>query len=495
MKDTRLIELLKSFSPEEMSELEKFISSPFFSRNRDVVPIFKAIKKYYPDFNSDDLTKENIYHALFPSKKFGDKKSDNLLRTLTSELFRLSKDYLAYTEFGKDENRKRYYLLNQLRMKKNYKEFEKEYAGIIQEDFSDGGEFVQSLMEKYFFKSVNLNYSLNRDRFEEAFKSMLKTREYSVISALVNSFKYENEKLIASGYNLNLDANAVDSFIDNTNAEKILEDMKKNNSEFYPYLFTYYLVYKMNKETNGNDYFLKLKKHLDVYLKLFSKTDQYMFSSILATYCSSRTDRAEKIVFSKELFEIYDKTLKLGIYKISEKEDIHIVLFRNIVKNAAQLGKFEWLEKFIEKYSAELHKDHRENMTYYSLANLYYEKGEYEISLDQILKIKFDLFLYKLDVRILMMKIYYELNYFEQAFSLYDSSVHYLKGAKNFPEYVKISGINFLKYTKVLLRLKEKKSKSLNDLNFLHKKLKDEKHVLNFDWLAEKINQHISCIK
>ncbi|HAY35356.1 MAG TPA: hypothetical protein PK536_04220 [Ignavibacteria bacterium] len=489
MKDTRLIELLKSFSPEEMSGLEKYISSPFFSRKRDVAPIFKTVKKFYPDFDSDDLTNENIYHKLFPGKKFGDKKSDNLIRTLTSELLRSCKDFLAYVEFGSDENRKKFYLLNQLRRKKNYREFDKEYSSLINEDFKDGGEFVQTLMEKYFIKSVYMNYSLNRDRFDEAFHSMMKTREYSVVAALVNSFKFENEKLLATGYNLKVGTTAVDSLINNTDAGEILEDMKKNNSEFYPYVFTFYLVYKMNREKNGNEYYFKLKKHLNDYLNLFSRSDQYMFYSILATYCSSRTDRAEKDSFREELFEIYDNTLKNGIYKILDKEDIHIVLFRNIVNNAAQLKKFDWLEKFIEKYSAELHKDHRENMTFYALANLFYEKGEYEKSLEQILKIKFDLFLYKLDIRILLMKIYYELNYSEQAFSLYDSFLNYLKSAKNFPDHTKISGINFLKYTKMLMRIKEKEHISSDDLKVLSHKLKEENHVLSFDWLSEKINQ------
>jgi len=50
LKDSKLIKLLKNFNSEEFKEFEKFVASPFFSRGRDLLPLFKALKPFYPGF-------------------------------------------------------------------------------------------------------------------------------------------------------------------------------------------------------------------------------------------------------------------------------------------------------------------------------------------------------------------------------------------------------------------------------------------------------------
>ena len=109
MKETKLIDLLKRLNKEEFKDFEKFASSPYFSRGRDLSPLFKSLKPFYPDFENEKLTDEFIFKKLYPDKKFGDERSVSLLRTLTSELFNLGKEFLAYSEFNQDVNRKNFY--------------------------------------------------------------------------------------------------------------------------------------------------------------------------------------------------------------------------------------------------------------------------------------------------------------------------------------------------------------------------------------------------
>ena len=58
---SNIIQLLSIFSKEEMKEFEKFVKSPFHNNRAEVTRFFDSIKKFYPDFNQKEFTKENIF--------------------------------------------------------------------------------------------------------------------------------------------------------------------------------------------------------------------------------------------------------------------------------------------------------------------------------------------------------------------------------------------------------------------------------------------------
>lgn len=82
MQKSKLITLLKTFSKEEMKNFDKFISSPYFSRGRNLKPLYNVLKKYHPSFDSPHFTEEKIFNKLYPKKKFDGKKSLHTLETL-----------------------------------------------------------------------------------------------------------------------------------------------------------------------------------------------------------------------------------------------------------------------------------------------------------------------------------------------------------------------------------------------------------------------------
>jgi hypothetical protein len=74
MQDSKLVEILKVFSPKEWKDFEKFINSPYFSTGRDVSGLYAILKKHHPEFSSAQLDKEKVFTALFPSEQFNEKK-------------------------------------------------------------------------------------------------------------------------------------------------------------------------------------------------------------------------------------------------------------------------------------------------------------------------------------------------------------------------------------------------------------------------------------
>lgn len=488
MKDFRLIELLKTFSPEEFKDFEKFISSPFFGKGRDVMPLFKLLKKHYPDFNSDKLTKENIYEELYPGKKYDEIKAGSLLRTIISDLYKLCKDYLIILELKNDEMRKKYYLLNQLRKRKNYREFEKEFQNIDYESDIVGKGSVNHFLEKYFLTIVYRDFTLEKDEFEKSFEANLHSGELLALAALINVFKFEDERKLAFAYNLKVRENFLDFIAKNLNSEKITELMRASGNSLFPYLHVYFMMYNMNRDFENDEHFSVMKNILNENRDLFGSSEIYILWNMMLSYCNHKQMTGNNN-FSKSIHEIEKKMVNEGIHRKSQDEDFHIILFRNILISATRQKDFAWAEEFIEKYSPQLNIEHRENMRYYSMAYLSFAKKEFDKSLEYIVKIKYDLFIFKIDMKLMMMKIYFELGYEEQLYSMMETTRQYLKKTKDIVEVLKKFYFNFMKYLKELMNIKFGRKAGTDEIEILNKMITEEKYVSNQEWLMQKISE------
>lgn len=491
MKDSKLTEVLRSFSAEELKSFEKFLNSPFFNHGRDLTPFFKIVKSYHPDFSHKKFTAEHIYSKLYPGKT----RSGNInqtIKTLSTELINSCKKFFEQVEFGKDINHQNYYLCNQLRIRKLYKDFDKEYKYSIEQQKNSDKGGIPDFIDRYFNNAVFRDYSLDRDDFLNAFESTMAADENIVSAAMMICFMFEDMKNISTAYNLPLRYTLMNNVIECLDPEKLVLEMKKNNDRFYPYVLIFYMIYKMNKYKDRREYFYELKNLLIEHKDLFGQSENYMFWNMLLSYCN--LNRISKI----EYFIIYDHMLGNNIYKKSSEEDFHIVLFRNIIFVMTIAGKFEWLENFIEKYSKELHIDHRENMYNFSYAHVNFAKGNFEAALEYISKVSYDVFIFKMDVRVLLLKIYYELSYFEQAYSLIDSTLHFLKDTSEFSDFHKIPYRAFVQHLKEILKLKFPEKTDPHSISFLEKKIEGEStyNAGQTEWLLLKIkDMKVSNVK
>ena len=71
MKNTKLIQLLGTFTTAEMNELGKFVRSPFHNESPKMIKLYDALKKYHPDFENKKFTKENIFSMIYSSRRLG----------------------------------------------------------------------------------------------------------------------------------------------------------------------------------------------------------------------------------------------------------------------------------------------------------------------------------------------------------------------------------------------------------------------------------------
>ena len=56
-----LLEILRTFSHDELKKFEDFLSSPYFNKHSGVTLLYKHIKKYAPEFKSPKLEMDEVW--------------------------------------------------------------------------------------------------------------------------------------------------------------------------------------------------------------------------------------------------------------------------------------------------------------------------------------------------------------------------------------------------------------------------------------------------
>ena len=117
----------------------------------------------------------------------------------------------------------------------------------------------------------------------------------------------------------------------------------------------------------------------------------------------------------------------------------------NFVKTASAAGEFEWAEKFIEDYKSTIPAEERENVLNFCYGAIEHKKGNLEKALKYFSKSNFSNYILKVQVKILLCRVYYELEMYEQTLSMIDTFKHYLVREKMFVDEQKEAYLGFLK--------------------------------------------------
>ena len=481
--DTKLIAFLQTFSKKELSEFEKFIESPFFKQGRDLMPLFKVIIKYHPEFNPEEFDEETVYLKIFPEKNFGDRKSKDILKTLSSSLLKMAEEFIVLSNLRKNQVLKNKTMLEELLDRDLVKYYDK-YAEIAGDELNIKGELSgQKIMEKYFLEGINTRYYTVILDHKNYLKHAFKSGEYLSDYFIINLLRLSKLKLFSEmGSNIKFENNISDFLLTELEMEKILKIYKDSPS--YVFIGFHYYSYSclLNKcdaalYAKAKEIFFTNKSKLSITEKFYFYSDLLNIQNIGYQFVKFTADR-------REIFELLVSCVEDGAYKHFKEAYMQPDFYRNFILNAIYFKEFEIADNFINKYSDELKPVYRKNMKFYSKALISFAKADFEDALVNISKVKYDLSNFKVDVKLLSLKIYYELNLTEQAYSLSDTFRHNLKTFSDIPDELIVSYSNFLKYFLKLLTLSEKNDKE--ESLYLKNELVKEKFIAQESWLLEK---------
>ena len=192
--------------------------------------------------------------------------------------------------------------------------------------------------------------------------------------------------------------------------------------------------------------------------------------------------------FSKEVHELYRTILEEKIYIVETWHPyIHHRLYLNVLQNGLHQKEFEWTENFINTYKNELIEENRASTYSLGYALLCFSKGEFEKSLEYLNKVQSEDAFYFLQIKALMLQIYYELKLYDTAITFIDSYKHYLKEKTEIPSRYKILHKNFVSIVNKLLKIKCSNDNS--EASKLNIDVEEYKNILKNNWILDKIDE------
>lgn len=478
MDNTRLINLIKSFSADELREFELFVNSPFYNRENALSGLFGILKQHYPEFNGKEFSKEKIYHELFPGKKY----YDPLLRNTFSDLLKLCEEYLKIRQFSQEKFYSQYLLLKQLTNRKQNSLFVSNVRKIKSVLNKPG-----VMDELYYQNTFLLEDELRRNVVVNSSKILydddnLKEQAYNLrIYHLTEDIKLYaillNQKLFIYDHDFDFE------FL-----ETVREYIGKNYTKYssIPYIAVFYNCVMLYR-TGERKYFDLLNSGLKKYFRYLSVTDRKNMYMVLTNHCHSEINKG-RYEFHRDCFEIYKDMLKSKAYLEGNNFMAHYI-YNAIAHNAIALGELKWVEKFINDYRTELHSDFRESSFSHCSSLLNIRKGDYDRALEFLSKVRPLDISFKLKINHTLLIIYFLKNEEESFLSLTDSFKHFLRRNKELRNSDKIVYSNFITYISKLYKLRNMvKSSVENELFLLKCQIESDNKTVSKLWMLEILN-------
>ena len=486
MLKSKFIDIIKTFSKEELRQFRDFLHSPFHNTNKNVIKVFELIRKYPPDFDSPLLEKEKLFLKIYPGKKY----NDTVMRILSSDLLSLAEEFLSYLRLCKNSFTEKKFLMEELKERKAeglFNKHMKEAEALLNKEGSIDETYF---LNRYEIETAKVNFLISNDRQDESGKHLLKTGEYLVNFFLMNILNItqeltEHEEALNEKYDFNL----ADLILKNTDLEKVMAYLKERNYEYYHVLEIYHYMNKCGGPAVDIKYYNALKETIGANLGQFRREARHNLFLILESCCITLMRYGGGIDYP-DLMKVYEMMIEHKIFSDNGRNFMQANLFRNIFYTAVVLKKYEWAEAFLNDYHSYLLPEQREDMFNYTKAVLNFERKRFAEALEQIFRVNYNFFVLKYEAKTLTMKILYELKLFEQALSLIDSFSHFLSKNKKVSELYKRQFMNFLKYCRALIKKSQKKEQFTKvDIAELKKKISDEKDIINKSWLLEKAEE------
>ncbi len=484
MKDSKLTEILSSFSKDEMKRFKKFVESPYYNGSENVRRFFREVEGFYPKFTNKNYTLRNIHSKLFPAKNY----HDGVIRNLASDLYKLACDFLTAEYIKADKYESGLNTLKALRQKGLKEQFEKEYKNILA-DIDKNKKDDNYYLGLYSINEQSLeifNIIKKTDRKHEEFLASSAANTERLIVFFLARILKEYCALIDVSTEFQIKPKL--KFL-----ETIKQYLNSNDYSSIPAISMFYDSLCLSTEpvsSEPNSEFDTIFTRLHNNLK--ENKHELPHNDIYTLYINLLNSSIAKIYeYDRKYFPLTFELIKeiiAGDYYAVEGGYMEYGFFSGAVNLGLNFKEYEWIEEFIHKYRDKLLPEQRENAYYHFLALLEFFKKNYEKSLELLSHSNPVDFYLLINNQRLQMMINYELGRIEEIYYLIDSYRHTLTRHTQIVERYKAASKTFLDCYTELVKVK-------TDFDeFRYKKLKDtltdKTYPLIFKtWFIEKIEE------
>jgi hypothetical protein len=486
MLKSSLLEIIRTFSKQELVKFEDFVRSPYFNKTENVTKLFLAIKKYAPEFSNEELEKEKVWMSIFPGKAYNYGIMKNIIHDLTG----LSEKFILLEQYSGQSSRCDLDLIEAANSRNIQKftsgkidQFEKKVrSGIDPNKYSGINEYLYITANFFDAKSSFIHeYNLKQDRQDY----LRLSSDYLLFNFLIRSFKIIHNSFVNKAQETRpVSRTLLEKFFLKLKEHSILEDLLLNEDKEQPQdkiskiVICFYLMYKALTSDGDKAEYDRFKSYLRENIELFSgfelqNLNSCRHSCALNLKIPNSNEAKESLEWYKLLMEKNMLLFKSGL--------INANVMASVVNYSVKLKDTGFAEEFLNKYTGMLPADSRDNTYNYCKAKIHFGKGEFGKSLECLSRISDEKLMRKYFLKKLYLMIYYELNDYESFVYAFDTFAHFKKRNKLTNEAREMAFSSFSNNVRSLFKLRNSYDK--------FEAIKLRKQTGNEIWFIEKLDE------
>lgn len=471
MKEPKVYTAIKELGATEISGFRKFLNSPYFNQDKRLVHLY--------DFYIDNRERADIVETVI-LQEYEYCKSPKELRHLNSYLSNHLINFFAQQELKSDKLIHNTLKFKGLSRKDTLKQLlastEKRNLTYLERYKDNSAEYhlARFMHEKLVFDKLSDHEKKRlKSKVSESINIDIISNELDQFYIIEKLKLYINLLSWKRSYKIDKEVEHIDEI------KQILNKSSDKNAEITAYL----LVVHSLEEPDKTVYYELLKKHLDIHHDEFSYTDFKFLTDSLISYGIAKINKGDSSFISKTL-ETYENALESS--RLESESFITPISFNNIVLMGLRLDRYDWVEKFVNKYIYALPENHRQNAFQFSLARIEYYKKNYAKVVQTLQKIEYEMVMYNLNSKMMLLGSYYELQEYDALDSLINAFKVYLNREKSISASRKKGYTQFMSYLKKIAYINPRDKKKLKTLK---ERLEGSTGVLNKKLLLEKIEE------
>lgn len=444
MKNSKLIELLKTFDANEWRQFEAFVASPYFNSNENLTRLCAFMGKFAPDFSSASLTKEKAQQAVFPHAPFDARQMGYLM----NYMIQLAEEFISIQHYRQESLRVKCNTLAEY----SRRDLDKHYSFLYRktkEELDAARSDVNQFEFRYILAEVAGQHFIRRQvrSFDPTLQNAVNALdELYFLQKLKYSIEMLNRQAIVSTtYKL--------SFIDE------VQHYLSNQKERPPLVDVYLHIY-LSLARDSGEHFARLIQLIEAYSENIEQAEKRAIYLYAINFCARKIrqgkDEYVPVVLNLYLRGIRDKSL-------FENEYLSHWTYTNVVKLFLRQKEYGQAEAFINDYSGNLPPQSRADALHFNLAELYYQKEAFGEVLSHLSQLNFSDLFYHMGSRTVLIKTYYESHEIESLLSLLASFSNFLRRNKKIAPGLKNTYLNFCNLLFKALKNNPKKREKIRE--------------------------------
>lgn len=468
---SKFIQLIKTFSEVELKDFDLWLQSPWGNSNKNLIKLLDKLKKYYPDFNNEKLTKEKLFKQILPKGKYSDRRMNNLL----SEGFLAAERFLVFNNLTQNQNLQKDLLTQEYQNRHLedwfFRDINKEVERLEEKDIKDWEDHLDLLrLNRRIYHHPNQN-----PRMQPGGQTIVKMGEQLDLVYLLEKAAIINEKIFRNRILKN----------ENHKIEKELAVwLKASEGVEHLAIDLYRMRFGYREETMLEQYFELREVFLERYTELNEKEQKvHLMSLINDTSLLIKANRLDII----QSLPLYKKGIKTEI--LLDNIKLNYRFYTTIVAASNFKKDFSFTKEFIELYTKKLDNQFQSDGLKWAEAHIEYYKKNYTESLDILLSHNFKDIYFQLITKVLNVQVYFDLYLLDNSYHIYlfnyfDSFEKWIIREKFRSESIKKSYLRFVQISRSLARYHIENNIQLEKIE---KALNNEHNIQAISWLKQKI--------